>query len=1036
MMLAEAPTIRPLSLDRLNGPDDFVPEWDVPSIASPVTDELLRAIEAVGGRDEPDPATKIHLLLGPPGYGKTHLLGRIGHRLKLEGNDALFLFIPAIEDLSRPPEHIRWWVVENLFREPEGGLSPLKRALCRLCRPSMLAYLDDLPASLAARYESLRERIDRDPNALREIIDEVGETRPFLSLAEKLQDRFPRVEGPIVRAWVLGWSPDAEKARRWLRGEPLPEEQAATFGLPAEPADPVAVIRAVSTMLGDNRPIALCLDQLDVLLKAPEASSRLSVDLMNLLASVPNLVIVLGCLRNVWDEFIKQKCNEAFLDRVVIHNLDERLNGEQAVGLVVRRLRSWPDRPDHGDELWPFDKANIVQFVDNERVFPRNFLQVCDQAFRKWLENGDQTVPIYINGNGPLPSFDILFREKWETELKNLKADRYAGLEHVQDQRFANVLYESLEFAKAHLQDELGVMIAGTVRKDPVPQATGGKLYRYTFEIPIAGPTGSRQLILALENAYNGQSFRHYFHAVENLIQEQQVVVCFVTTKEELPTGKGTQEKLDDAIQNRRMRVVSLQEHPDDYRRLDCFVRLLEKAEQKDLVLGGQTIDPDRYRRLVAETQVLQNVRLLEQILSGWMEPALERPKDAVAARSEASAGEQAPAPTAVQPTPQPKPAVSPTTTVAPEGRTPGSDDAREEPSDVSEWIWQTDEAILKALGDFSLKVQDGGPPERGATFARFSINPGSTPINKIRNRAEDLKIRLGLETMPIIDSQPFGISIDVPLPVAMRRVLKLDQVGTPPASAHPRDPIWPVGQDVAGKTHWLNFADSNDCHLLVAGTTGSGKSELLKVMIASLARRLGPKRVQFVLVDPKRVTFNLPPGANSPFLQGQVIHDPEEAIGAVEACARHVEERYDLLQQRRLNDWTTFEREAPDEADGRLVIVFDEFADFMADRTLKKQLETPLKAISAKARAAGVHLVLATQRPEASVVTPLIRSNLPSRICLKVASKADSKLILDEDAGASLLGKGDLLWRRGAGLLRLQSPLVEPQEFESILFP
>jgi S-DNA-T family DNA segregation ATPase FtsK/SpoIIIE len=121
-------------------------------------------------------------------------------------------------------------------------------------------------------------------------------------------------------------------------------------------------------------------------------------------------------------------------------------------------------------------------------------------------------------------------------------------------------------------------------------------------------------------------------------------------------------------------------------------------------------------------------------------------------------------------------------------------------------------------------------------------------------------------------------------------------------------------------------------------------------------------------------------------------------------------------------------------EAVPRWVLIFDEFADLMLERGSKKEMETLLKRLGAKARAAGIHLILGTQRTEASVVTPLLRSNLPARISLKVISERDSNLILEAPDAASLLGRGDLLWRQGAGLTRLQSPFVKREELERLL--
>jgi S-DNA-T family DNA segregation ATPase FtsK/SpoIIIE len=233
---------------------------------------------------------------------------------------------------------------------------------------------------------------------------------------------------------------------------------------------------------------------------------------------------------------------------------------------------------------------------------------------------------------------------------------------------------------------------------------------------------------------------------------------------------------------------------------------------------------------------------------------------------------------------------------------------------------------------------------------------------------------------------------------------------------------------DVGGNPHWLNLADPGTCHLLVAGTTGSGKSEFLKAMLAGLASHLGPDQLQILLIDPKRVTFNFP-GA-SPYLPRGVVYDTDAVLPVIETCYAEMEKRYVVLQ--RLGKSDVGELGGAD-ARARWVVVIDEFGDLMAEKARKKELEPKLNRLGAKARAAGIHLVLGTQRPEASVVPPLLRNNL-CQIALKVASERESKLVIDEPDAAYLLGKGDLLWRQGGGLVRLQSPLVTKGELEQAL--
>jgi S-DNA-T family DNA segregation ATPase FtsK/SpoIIIE len=331
---------------------------------------------------------------------------------------------------------------------------------------------------------------------------------------------------------------------------------------------------------------------------------------------------------------------------------------------------------------------------------------------------------------------------------------------------------------------------------------------------------------------------------------------------------------------------------------------------------------------------------------------------------------------------------------------------------------------LVSKLKIFGLPVEPFQPNgvEVGPAFARLKVKPlGKTSINQVRNKAKDLMIHLNLQSIPAVGQQPGCIAVDVQLP--SRQTLALNSIPAAGGGAVGR-PVFPVGQDVSGKDYWLNLADPADCHLLVAGTTGSGKSEFLKAALAGLARQLQPQELQLVLIDPKRVTFNFP--GTSPYFHAPVVHTVEEVLPLIKWCLGETERRYALLEAQGKEDVSQL---TGGEALPRVVVVFDEFADLMDDKSTRKDLEGLLKRIAAKARAAGVHLILATQRPEAGVVTPLLRSNLPGRIALRVASEADSKLIIKEPDAVYLLGRGDLLWRQGGALQRLQSPWVSREE-------
>jgi S-DNA-T family DNA segregation ATPase FtsK/SpoIIIE len=314
-----------------------------------------------------------------------------------------------------------------------------------------------------------------------------------------------------------------------------------------------------------------------------------------------------------------------------------------------------------------------------------------------------------------------------------------------------------------------------------------------------------------------------------------------------------------------------------------------------------------------------------------------------------------------------------------------------------------------------------------GPSFVRLKVEPREqTDVNKVRKKDENLQLHLKLDHRPLIAVQAGYISVDVQRPDS--QVVELDPLlqAAPPKSAD--RPAFPVGVDVAGRPSWLDLGDAANCHLLIAGMTGSGKSEFLKAMIAALALRLEPQRLQLILIDPKQVTFNF--RGESPYLHCPVATDIDDALPLANDCVEEMERRYTLLHERGLEN---IDQLTGDDRVPHRVLILDEFADLMLQRATKKELELLVQRIGNKARAAGIHLVLATQRPDANVVNPQLRNTM-SRICFKVSSEKDSNVVLENPDAAYLLGRGDLLWKTGAGLLRLQSPLITKTELSEAL--
>jgi S-DNA-T family DNA segregation ATPase FtsK/SpoIIIE len=241
------------------------------------------------------------------------------------------------------------------------------------------------------------------------------------------------------------------------------------------------------------------------------------------------------------------------------------------------------------------------------------------------------------------------------------------------------------------------------------------------------------------------------------------------------------------------------------------------------------------------------------------------------------------------------------------------------------------------------------------------------------------------------------------------------------------------LGKDIVGKPFVTDLKKLP--HLLIAGTTGSGKSVGINAMILSLLYRNSPDNLKLMMIDPKMLEFSI--YNDIPHLLTPVITQPKKAIVALSNMVGEMERRYQLMSQTRTKNIETYNDKARREKREELpyiVVVIDELADLMM--TGGKDVEFSIARLAQMARASGIHLIVATQRPSVDVVTGLIKANLPSRISYKVGQKIDSKVILDSLGAESLLGRGDMLFTPpgGGGLIRLHAPWSSEQEIETIV--
>jgi DNA segregation ATPase FtsK/SpoIIIE, S-DNA-T family len=311
----------------------------------------------------------------------------------------------------------------------------------------------------------------------------------------------------------------------------------------------------------------------------------------------------------------------------------------------------------------------------------------------------------------------------------------------------------------------------------------------------------------------------------------------------------------------------------------------------------------------------------------------------------------------------------------------------------------------------------------RGPTVTRFEIELGpGVQVKKVANMGDDIAYALAAPDVRIVAPIPGKSAIGVEVPNRQRDLITLgDILRSDEASRDPHPLTVALGVDIAGNPALVNLATMP--HLLISGATGSGKSVTVNGMITSIIMRARPDQVRMILIDPKRV--ELVPYEGAPHLLTQVVTDPRRATDAVQWCVKEMEQRYELLAllgYRNIDGYNDAvdagEVEARPCPDGTIIeperlpyilLVIDELADLML--VAPRDVEEAICRIAQKARAVGIHMVLATQRPSVDVITGLIKANVPSRLALAVSSQTDSRTIIDMNGAEKLVGKGDMLF-------------------------
>ncbi|MGI4861187.1 MAG: DNA translocase FtsK [Janthinobacterium lividum] len=352
--------------------------------------------------------------------------------------------------------------------------------------------------------------------------------------------------------------------------------------------------------------------------------------------------------------------------------------------------------------------------------------------------------------------------------------------------------------------------------------------------------------------------------------------------------------------------------------------------------------------------------------------------------------------------------------------------DAVEQASD--EALAETGQLIEQRLREFKVPVSVVGA-SAGPVITRFEVEPAvGVRGSQIVGLMKDLSRGLGLTSIRVVETIPGKTCMGLELPNPQRQMIRLSEILASPAYQNHDSPLAiAMGKDITGAPVVIDLARAP--HMLVAGTTGSGKSVAVNAMILSLLYKATPDELRMIMIDPKMLELSVYEGI--PHLLAPVVTDMRLAANALTWCVAEMEKRYRLMSalgvrnlagfnqkiragiaaERRLTNPFSLTPDAPEPLAPlpMIVVIIDELADLMM--VAGKKVEELIARLAQKARASGIHLVLATQRPSVDVITGLIKANIPTRVAFQVSSKIDSRTILDQMGAESLLGQGDMLF-------------------------
>jgi len=949
-------------------PDTIADAWgellDLQSLNAGASDQLKTRIEALAEQSRTDgrpPRSRCVLLLGSAGSGKTHLFTRLRKKL---GPRAVFFHTRPESGAQSTSRYLLAQLVDALRQRVPGTDHTQLDVVAGAMLSVTCGHSVKFPLSLVAD----------PPEEPRQLVE-----RALAVAEERYQELSPKYLERLLLAAFEREAPTRRAMIAWLSGRPPSEAELVRLGekqgLGDEDVAPALKTLAYATAFG--APLVLVFDQLENLADDDPTHARLHAHaqlIADLRDGVPGTLVLQMAIDTEWTRFIRPALPPQFMSRIeetVLQLVSP--TPEQARNLIEIHLDRIPAEERKEAFPWPLSSAEVTRWTE-ERMTPRALLQRCQSAFDDFLSGRPEPAsePAEEAAARLNQRLDVLwagFVERARAEVDRAATDGH----HLDAERIASGLLSVLQLAGVPAQRVSGKKNRPDIRvKGAVPATIF--IAQQNHHISLSGilaeatQPGSGRIIVLREHAFAIRPTWKQVHAQITALRGAPNTTYVTVGRDDLVEWLAAESMLSAAKSKDLSDDLG---RPIDYGAVAAWLTKRSSRRRSELwdTLGGTP----------AGTPAA---------------PTDEEP--------------QAPGP--------PAPARATGNTPAPKAADPpqaGSDAASEA------------EALEKlVLGQLHKLGVTASVARRviGARLIRLEVSAPRQRVAALDRAAADIEHKLANHHVVFEREGPrrfFDAPRKRPRPVVLEDLLKKEETWL-----LERPGRLVIGEQLDGEVVRGDLSDGNSCHLLVAGQTGSGKSVLLRALVLGLSRYHPPDRIRFTLGDPKRVTFGPLATGLEGHLRLPICHDAESIVLRLEDLAARMDSRFALFEKGDVENILEHNAFAVEKLPLEVVVI-DEFADLMNDKAYKEPFLDAVKRIGGMGRAAGIHLVLATQRPDRNAVPGDIKNNLVGKIALKVQSSLNSRIILDESGAEKLLGHGDFLANLGHGVVRAQAPLA-----------